>query len=81
MKRTHALLQQDALPIPNPQDWLGVPAAARLLHCSRPHVYYLVKHGRLTGYTLDGASVTMLWAAEVHELAAARLRVRGAGPA
>lgn len=62
------------LPLPNPQDWMSVNAAAQLLHVGKPHVYRMIRDGLLTGYPVAGSNIILLWATEVQDLAAARLR-------
>lgn len=76
------MTKQDALPLPNPGDWMTRQAAANALGCSTRSVERMVADGVLHGYQPIAGKrekrVTMiLWAPEVDDLAKARRRVAG----
>ena len=70
------------LPIPNPEAWLTVPAAASVLGVDDTTVRRMIVANRLTGYTPtrgpnEHRPATILWRAEVEQLATARAIARG----
>ena len=66
-------MNQQTLPIPNPQDWCTWAYAAHRLGVARQTVVNMVGDGRLTEYRNHGGA-PMLWLPELEELAAARKR-------
>jgi hypothetical protein len=69
-----------ALPIPNPGDWLTIDGAAMLLGRSKKQVIRYVADQRIRGYRIDGAGPRLadrlLWRAEVEAFRDAQQTVR-----
>jgi hypothetical protein len=70
------------LPLPNPSDWMTVPAAADLLGVDDSTARRMIAAARLTRYSPKASArehrkPTMLWRPEVEAFAAARQTVRG----
>jgi len=70
-------MQQTLLTMPNPQDWVDVRQAMAILKRSRATVYDMSERGVLHIHKIG--SLTVLWRAEVVEVAGAlkRLEYRG----
>ena len=58
---------------PNPEDWLDIGQACEIVRRSRPAVYDMLERGLLTRYVIG--TRTMLWRAEVTEVADALRRL------
>ena len=72
------------LPLPNPQDWVGITYVMRRCGVTRQTVYRWAGRGDLgfnppilTLYRAQESSAVMFWRDEVERLAAARSVVRG----
>jgi len=74
-------MNNQTLPVPNPNDWSTYSGAAALLGVSTRTVKRMVADGRLRAYAPIGAhnGGHLLWVPEVVELAYAIARARGAG--
>lgn len=62
-------MTQPQLPLPNPDDWIDINQACELLQRARPTVYDMLERGVLNRHVIG--SRTLLWRAEVAEVAAA----------
>jgi excisionase family DNA binding protein len=75
-------MNQQTLPLPNPDDWLTKGRVARQLGVSRRTVDRMVDRGALTAYSPVGAYKekvpAMFWHADVLRVLDARLRLSGA---
>jgi hypothetical protein len=76
------MVKQEALPLPNPGEWMTRRAAADELACSVRSVERMVVDGVLHSYQPQAGRreqrvPMILWAPEVKELARARRRVAG----
>lgn len=62
---------QSQLPLPNPEDWVTIEGAARILHRSKAQVIRYVADQRLVGYRLYGSrdrlAERVLWRADVEK--------------
>lgn len=74
------------LPLPNPQDWVGIEYVMKRCRVTRQTVYRWGGRGQfayapplLTIYRAQDSSAVMFWRDEVERLAAARSVVRGTG--
>ena len=70
-------MNQTALPVPNPDDWLSIKAVLRALGISRSTLYAWQSEGIIRTYTVAGRPA--FWRAEVDEIRQARARI-GKGP-
>lgn len=68
------------LPIPNPDDWCGLPHAAQLLAVHEQTVRRMIADGVLRGYRPKGSSAVLLWLPQVHQVVEARRIAAGRRP-
>lgn len=68
-------MNQQALHLPNPQDWLSVDQAAALIGVDRSTIYDLIRREKLGDFTIG--SLRVLWRPEVDAYATAYRIVKG----
>jgi excisionase family DNA binding protein len=75
-------MNNQALPFPNPGDWVSIAGAAEMLGVSGRTVARMVDDGRLRSFLPEGAfdrpANRILWRADVDDLKCALLVVSGA---
>lgn len=75
--------QQQALPLPNPNDWVTITGAAHFLGVHRRTIERMIERETLTGYRMWGAAdeqvPQMIWKPELMQVKSARARVAAGG--
>lgn len=76
-------MNAQTLPIPNPEDWVTIEGAARLLGRSKQQVIRYVADQRLAGYRVYGArdrlAERLLWRADVERFKEAQRTIARPG--